>query len=34
MKLNQLKDKKILILGLAREGWSSYKFLRRHFKNI
>jgi len=32
MKLNQLKDKKILILGLAREGWSSYKFLRRYFK--
>ncbi len=32
MKINQLKNKKILILGFAREGLSSYKFLRRHFK--
>ncbi len=32
MKLNQLKDKKILILGLGQEGWSSYRFLRRYFK--
>ena len=33
MKINQLKDKKILILGFSREGMSSYKFLRRHFRN-
>lgn len=33
MKINQLKNKKILILGFAREGMSSYKFLRRYFRN-
>ncbi len=32
MHLTQLTNKKILILGFAREGLSSYKFLRRHFK--
>ncbi len=32
MEINQLQNKKILILGFAREGLSSYKFLRRHFK--
>jgi len=33
MELIHLKNKKILILGFAREGLSSYKFLRRYFKN-
>jgi UDP-N-acetylmuramoylalanine--D-glutamate ligase len=33
MKLEELKNKKILILGFGREGVSSYKFLRRHFRN-
>ncbi|MCD5396151.1 MAG: UDP-N-acetylmuramoyl-L-alanine--D-glutamate ligase [Candidatus Pacebacteria bacterium] len=31
MKLNLLKEKKILILGLGREGESSFKFLRKQF---
>lgn len=31
MDLNELKDKKILILGLAREGLDSLKFLRKLF---
>jgi UDP-N-acetylmuramoylalanine--D-glutamate ligase len=31
MKIEELKDKKILILGLAREGESSFLFLRKKF---
>jgi UDP-N-acetylmuramoylalanine--D-glutamate ligase len=31
MKLNLLKNKKILILGLGREGESSFQFLRKQF---
>jgi len=33
MKINRLKNKKILLLGFGREGLSSYKFLRRYVKN-
>lgn len=33
MKLNELKNKKILILGFGREGKDTYKFLRRLFPN-
>ena len=32
--INYLKDKKILILGFAREGFSTYKFIRGFDKNI
>ena len=31
MKLNQLKNKSLLILGLAREGWDTFLFLRKIF---
>lgn len=30
--VNYLKDKKIVILGLGREGKSTYNFLRKHFE--
>jgi len=33
VKLNLLENKKVLILGLGREGESSFKFLRKHFPN-
>ncbi|MCD6429103.1 hypothetical protein J7L09_00210, partial [bacterium] len=33
MRLNTLKEKKVLILGLGREGESSFKFLRKLFPN-
>lgn len=33
MKLNLLKDKKILILGFGQEGQDTYNFLRRLFPN-
>jgi UDP-N-acetylmuramoylalanine--D-glutamate ligase len=34
MKLNKLKNKKILILGLGQEGISSYQFLRKLFPKV
>jgi len=34
MDINDLKNKKIVILGFAREGFSSLKFLRRKLGNI
>ena len=33
MKISQLKKLKILILGLGKEGLSTYKFLRQNFPN-
>jgi len=33
VRLNTLKEKKVLILGLGREGESSFKFLRKLFPN-
>ncbi len=33
MTINELKNKKILILGFAREGRDALRFLRRHFAN-
>lgn len=32
--LNQIRDKKIIILGFGREGVSSYRFLRKHFPDM
>jgi len=32
--INQLKDKRILILGFGREGKSSYQFIRKHLPTI
>lgn len=32
--LNQIKGKKIIILGFGREGVSSYRFIRKHFPNM
>ncbi len=32
--LNQIRDKKVIILGFGREGVSSYRFLRKHFPNM
>ena len=32
--LNQIRDKKIIILGFGREGASSYRFLRKHFPDM
>src|SRR5574344_1134929 len=32
--LDQLKDKKIIIVGFGREGVSSYKFIRKHFPTM
>ncbi|MFH1780752.1 MAG: hypothetical protein ABH841_02010, partial [Candidatus Nealsonbacteria bacterium] len=31
MKLDELKDKKILILGFGREGQDTFKFLQKSF---
>ena len=31
---NQIRDKKIIILGFGREGASSYRFLRKHFPDM
>lgn len=31
MRLEELKNKKILILGFGREGWDNFRFLRRLF---
>ncbi|MCH7828514.1 UDP-N-acetylmuramoyl-L-alanine--D-glutamate ligase [Patescibacteria group bacterium] len=33
MYISELKSKKLLILGFAREGRDTYKFLRKHFPN-
>ena len=33
MKLEELKNKKILIVGRGIEGKAAYKYLRKHFKN-
>lgn len=32
--LNQIRDKKVIILGFGREGASSYRFLRKHFPDM
>lgn len=32
--LNQLKDKKIVILGFGKEGVSTYHFIRKHFPDL
>ena len=32
--LNQVKNKKIIILGFGREGVSTYQFIRKHFPTM
>lgn len=32
--LEQLKNRKMLILGLGREGWSTYRFLRQYLPDV
>ncbi len=34
MKIEDLKNQKILVLGLGREGLSTFKFLRRHYPKM
>lgn len=34
MPLKKLANKKILILGLGNEGWSTYQFLRQHLPDL
>ena len=31
--INELKDKKVIILGFGREGQATYKLMRKYLKN-